>query len=276
MNSKQPDNIIIGRKVSAIRAERQLEQYYIAESATIQYLGHPHVVMREPVEIGTFHLVRVEDAQNDGVKLFVMTESEQTGNLYQPIHPSMTPEDIQGAAYAYDDGTHWMFAHCSPDEQLDYASELKTYAIDQFAIAIAKAQLKIDQATNGPAKTLAISKLSALIDFADAVGDRVRSNVIGETLGYYHRNPHTDHGREMTVNAINHVLADWKKRGLEFTAYATARTHVSQTASEITTTLLSTHSIQWRHVRAEIVAAAKKAKEAAEQTETTPSGDSGS
>ena len=65
------------------------------------------------------------------------------GYVYGPVDPSTEFGDVEGATYAYDTGTHWKFAACSPQEQIDFAADVRTFAIDQFAVAIAKAQVKV-------------------------------------------------------------------------------------------------------------------------------------
>ena len=227
---------------------------------------HKHAAVRSG---GSFHAVkcRNDTSFHDQKKGWRIVEIYH-GDIYSPPHPSMTYEDVEGASYAYDDGTYWLFAHCSPGEQIDFAVSARTFAINQFQASIDKAQVKVDQATNAPAKALAVAKVKALVDFSVAVGGVVHDTVVGATLGHYHRDPHHDHRRDLTVDAIASVLADWKKKALTDTAVAAARKNVTTDAASVSTTLNETNPIEWRHVRAARLEAEKKKKEAAAETPT--------
>ena len=184
------------------------------------------------------------------------------GELYRPPHPSMTREDIEGATYAYDNGTHWLFAHCSPQEQIDFAIETKTFAMSQFQPLINNAQRKVSGATNTNARVSAGARLSALIEFAGLVGDAVYETIVGETLGYYHRNPHDDHRRDLTVKAINALWALWKKAALNNALTRTKRASILSDVPAIVNSLTKGHTIEWRHEReARLEAEKKKAAE---------------
>ena len=179
----------------------------------------------------------------------------------------MTAEDVEGATYAHDDGTYWLFAHCSPEEQVDFAAEARTFAVSQFATPIANANAKAAEATNPTTRATAVAKATALIDFASAVGAQVQATVTAATLGHYHRNPHHDHKRDLTVDAVNAVLASWKKEALTNTAFAAMRGHVTTAASFVISHLTLKHTIEWRHERAARLEAEKKKKAAAAEAE---------
>ena len=238
--------------------------------------GIAHVALKVGDRFTLCPLSHSEDDHDDKYQIY----DDRLGFAYRPIDPSMTADDIEGATYPHDTGTHWLFAHCSPGEQIDFAAEARTYATQQFAMAIAKAQVKADEATNATLKARAVAKVSALVDFAEAVGASAYATVVGATLGHYHRDPHHDHKRDLAVDAIAAALADWKKRALTDTAIATARSHVTTDAAAVSTALTETHTIEWRHERAAREEAAKKAREAAAEAETetssgteTPQGD---
>ena len=126
------------------------------------------------------------------------------GAYYRPPHPSMVAEDIEGATYAYDDGTHWLFAHCSPQEQLDFASDAEQFCYAAFAEYI-------DRALNS-AQTGANTKARALVDFAQQASRDVFNTVRNQTLGYYHRKPHNDHRRDLAHASIVKVWTAWLKK----------------------------------------------------------------
>lgn len=171
---------------------------------------------------------------------------EPDGAAYTPPHPSMTAQDIMGANYAYSDGKHFWFSHCSPDEHVEFAADAELYARDQFNIAIHEATLKTAYATTNIARTTGQAESAALIEFAKAVGRRVHDVVIASTLGYYHREHHNDHRRELTIAAINRLLYVWQQQGVGDHAIRTKRTRVLDEANEIIKRLASSHEITWR------------------------------
>ena len=235
----------------------------IPADAAFRHNGLVWAVVRDAKDHGEFHL-RQAQIKSYGLR---MVTSEPHGVLYRPIHASMTAEDIEGAVYPHDDGTHWLFARCSPAEQVDFAADARTFAIDQFTAALARAQVKVDEATNAPVKAVAVAKAKALIAFAEAVGRSAYTTVVSATLGHYHRDPHHDHRRDLAIAAIDAVLADWATKGATDKAIRQDRTHVAGTASVMRSVLASTHAIEWRHERA------ARLKAEAEAAESAPSGD---
>ena len=183
---------------------------------------------------------------------------------YRHIHPSTKIEDVEGARHAWDDGTHWHFAHCSPDEQVDLAAEVRTFTSEQLSLAVASVQVKAIEATNAVLRGRQIAEVKALIEFAEAASAQAYKTVIGETLGHFHRNPHTDHLREQALEAYTVVLADWAEKGKVDRAilakHAAVRTHVTAVQSVLSTT----HTIERRTTRvARLAAEAEAAKQAA-------------
>ena len=133
------------------------------------------------------------------------------GTIYRPPHPSMTAEDIQGATYSHDDGTHFHFAHCSPQEQIDFAYEVKLYTYQLFQHLINRNILKL---SGGPQdvsnRYAAKEELRALTDFANEAADRAHWQVVNADLGHFHRDPHNDHKRDLATASITHVMTQWK------------------------------------------------------------------
>ena len=103
----------------------------------------------------------------------------------------------------------------------------------------------------------------------------VQQTVTAATLGHYHRNPHHDHKRDLTVDAVNAVLASWKKEALTNTAFAAMRGHVTTAASFVVSHLTLKHTIEWRHAREERLEAEKKKKAAAAEAEAETETDQG-
>ena len=230
------------------------------EAATIEWANRRWAVIRSE---GQFHLRLAQFHEGYGYDLHA---GKAHGELYRPIHPDMTRDDVEGATYAHDDGTHWLFAHCSPEEQIDLAADVRTFSINQFQTAINRAQIKVHEATNQRTKATAFAKLKALVKFARAVGSHCYETVTGQTLGYYHRNPWKDHWRDMTAVAISAVLAEWKKEALTDTAVRAERAHVTTDAGTVYALMKSTHTIEWRHVRAARLEAERKKSEAADES----------
>ena len=247
---------------------------WFRKADTIFHEGKRWLVVRS--EGGVFHLRLARQGRSvDGQELWATSAGKPLGSAYSSIDENMTAEDIEGATYAHDTGTHWLFAHCSPGEQIDFAAEARLYATQQFAIAIGKAQVKADMATNATAKSAAVEKVAALLDFAEAVGAHAYTVVVGATLGHFHRAPHHDHKRDLAVAAIGAVLADWKKRALTDTDIRDKRLLVTRDAAAVNAALTKAHTIEWRHERAAREEAAKKAKEAADAAEAGPEGGDG-
>ena len=225
------------------------------EADTVEWNGKRWAVVSSE---GQFHLRLTKFDETWGYSLHAY---KAHGELYRPIHPDMTRDDIEGATYAHDDGTHWLFAHCSPEEHVDFAARARDFAIGHFQEAINRANIKAHEATRETVRNTAVDKMKSLVSFAAQVGNHVYSTVVSEVLGHYHKNPHKDHKRDLAVDAVNSVLATWKKDALTSPLVRVARQHVAADAADVVTKLTSTHYIEWRHVRAARLEAEKKAKE---------------
>ena len=233
----------------------------IHENDTILHGGKRFCVLKEG---GSFHLRRVLETWHGGKPMgYKFAVSDPYGELYRPIHSSVTYHDVEGATYAWDDGTAWHFAHCSPDEQTEFARLASSFAVAQFGIPIAQAQLKVVEATNDVAKTVAITRATALISFAQTVGERVYRVVTGQVLGYYHARA-DDHYASLAADAIDYVLGQWKKSGLANSLIRTQRSAVLPAANLILISLRETALFEFRGQRAARLEAAKKAAAAAD------------
>ena len=211
--------------------------------------GKHYVVERESEHDGTFHRIFAARFEYDTGTVYYVYHSEPYGYVYGPLAPGTETEDVDGARYAWDDGTYWHFAHCSPKEQHDFAAAVRTFTVEQLSIAISKAQVKVAEATNANARSTAIRKAKALVKFAEAAGANAHSRVIGATLGHYHRNPHHDHKREVAVVSIGAVLSEWEEAGRSNTVVRAEYQAVNADASAIKTALEATHTIETRLAR---------------------------
>ena len=178
---------------------------------------------------------------------FLYFDYGETEDVYFPIHSSVTLADAEGGRYAKDDGEFWHIYHCSPKEQIDLAARIGQFAFNEFLQEAIFQNTKAAQAvTNNIVRSTAFTKALALNEFAQACRQAAYDSVIGETLGYFHRNPHEDHFRQRTIAAIDTVLAAWQtdsNKDLD-------RGRVLTEATAVKTRLSSTHKIQtWPEAR---------------------------
>lgn len=228
--------------------------------------GVPYIPARHSENDSTFHLVLAR--KDDDV--YFARDPRPHGTAYVPPRPGTTPQEVMGAHYAVKtaDGMYWQYAHCSPDEQIDFAADARTFALEQYSLHIKKAQVKVEEATRAELRGARVQKVKALIKFAEAVGQDCYDTVVGATLGYYHRNEHHDHRRELALASNDKIAAAWKLAGLTDKAVKDEHDDISSTAAAVKSALSSTHTIEWRHERVARLAAEAKAKEAADESES--------
>lgn len=262
------DRIVI---LDDLHSRHEEPAHLIPEDALIAYKGRKWCVIREG---GTFHLSPVDlHVYNDPSKGYVIHElSDYHGELYRPIHSTVTFEDVEGATFAWDDGTHFHFAHCSKREQAELSEQVRTFAEAQFFNAIHGAQIKAIEAT-GVAKQTAIEKTKALVKFANAVGFLARETILAQTLGHWHRED-LEPFSYVTYEAINAVLKDWKQKGLSDSQIVRDRAAVSAAAVQVKADLGTRRTFEFRGVRAARLEAEKKKKAAATETPTDSTQDS--
>ena len=213
------------------------DNMWIPTTAFIKWNEVYLFALRQPDNQGVFHLGKSIRYWNDDYAK--LREEGDWGYIYQPIHQSMKPEDIEGATYAYDDGTHWLFAHCSPHEQIDFAIETQTFCFDLFAEPIARAL--------NSAETGANTKARALIDLAEQSSNEVFREIRSATLGEYHRDPHKDWRRDLSLAAIKKVHKAWTDSGTR----AADLPKVKAAYDDLKTRLEREWAIDWRHTREE-------------------------
>lgn len=199
---------------------------------------------------GEFHfrITQYSNADSDGTLYWVIPI--HSVHLYVPPHPSMTRDDIEGVTYAWDDGDHWYFAHCSPEEHRQFAADAEAFARGQFDDPIQEINAKIGyNAQNNGARNSAFAEVTALIKFARLVGRRVHEVVVGATLGHYHRNPHADHKRALTVAAIDRILGTWRQNSAADPNIRADHSRVADEVAEVRKRLVSTDTIETRAER---------------------------
>ena len=171
------------------------------------------------------------------------------GWLHGPVAPGTTLEDVQGATYAYDDGTYWHFAHCSPAEQHDFAADAQAWVADQLRADTEDSTFDAIMAQDLATRTAALYKAKALAMFGRACGRWAHTYVLGKTLGFFHREPHHDHKRDLAVAALDAVLADWQEQGKTDNAIDLSYQRVKAAAATIRARLVKTATIEWRAAR---------------------------
>ena len=236
---------VVPAELLSLNHEQEGDHFSLTDTVFVN--GRYYLILRAERTRGPFHL-RVT-SYREGDTLAGAYAPEVHGAYYRPPHPSMTAEDIEGADYAWDDGSHWHFAHCSPHEQVDFASLVRTFTEQQFSLPLTKAEIKVQEATNAVAKAAAVARVRALVSFATAAGLAAYNNVVNATLGHFHRDPHHDHRRDLAVDALDTVLADWNERGRNDKALRSDATAVSNTVAAIRAALSTEHTIEWRAAR---------------------------
>ena len=227
--------------VENLTQRHDVEGVYFPPAAVLSARNQWWMPVREARDHGAFHL-RLAIRWAAGA---IVRAGDAHGFAYFPIHPSMTAEDVEGATYAHDDGTHWLLAHCSPQEQIDFAADAEAYTRAQLGLAIDESNVALSVATGDTARTKAKAKVDALIEFAKAAGRRAHALVVAQTLGHYHRDPHHDHLREIAWACINAQQLDWIARA----SRDDDSIRVQAAVNAVKMRLASEHAIEWRHAR---------------------------
>ncbi|MCY4448840.1 MAG: hypothetical protein OXE02_08370 [Chloroflexi bacterium] len=230
------------------RLDSPQEGHYdrLPAGSVIEDGGLLYLVRRSEAGTGQFSLLRAQCYEDDdGEPYHRPYLSDSHGVIYQPIHPTTRPEDVQGATYAHDDGEFWHFAHCSPHEQRDYAAEAEAFTVAQFAPAIMASNAKGARSDSNAVRNTAYAVSDALLRFSKLCGREAYKEVVSATLGHYHRNPHEDHKRDIALRAIARMQFNWGSA----TERASDVTRVTTATTEIVTRLRASPAIEWRAER---------------------------
>ena len=247
--------------------DHSLEGDEFAQTDLLLHKGLYWFAIREGED---FHLRRADVRNSGNYRLYAQ---DSYGFVYRPIHPDMTAEDIEGAVYAHDDGTHWLFAHCSPDEQIDFAVEVEDYIFGLFVKDILAAELKPQLNADLATRTAGRYAAKGIKRFAHAASKAGYNQVIKAVLGHYHKDRHHDHKREIALASISEVMTRWTENGKTDNALDLDRVRAATATENIVLHLKTTHTIEWRHARVKRLEAEKKAAEAAAaETETNQGG----
>ena len=222
--------------------------YKLLPGATYEKNGKLYVALR----VGTlFHSIEAKAfTHEDGTVTHGLLDGHDSGYVYQPLEPGVSFADVENASYVKDTGTYWLIAHCSPDEQIGFAAEIRTFARSQFDEVVHDAFFKYCEASNRAARTKAQDRLEALKNFAAAVGKSAHDTVIAADLGYYHRDVHKDWHRALTKDAVTAVLAAWKTKGLTNKSVRDQRALALSAATAVQTAMSTEHTIKTRAAKA--------------------------
>ena len=169
MTTTQDDSFVGLTAERKVRADYHTAALFPAE-ATVFHEGIRCLVVRNGTDAGGFHLIAAGGQGYGDVPPYNPMPDGAFGTIYQPIHPSQEPEDIMGATYAWDDGTYWHIAHCSPHEQIDFARQAERFTYGEVQDAINRAQATLGLAHDDASRAGGKGKVDALINFAYAAG----------------------------------------------------------------------------------------------------------
>ena len=204
---------------------------------------------------------------------------EEYMEVYYPLDPRMTRQDIAGAIRAYPntDNTGWLFQHCDQDYMRDQEYRLRSAVHTAFEFEIDKARWEVDNRihtvfiinndANRSAVGLARRVHKGLQDFRHEVAVEIVRDHRKRHIGWYHQNPQHAHLHDPLAKAIRAVKARWEADWAHET-----RIHVGPIISKVLeqVTILFNYETRWD--MAARLEAEKKAAEAAAETPTeTPS-----
>lgn len=169
------------------------------------------------VEVGgVFHArPMTQDESNEEIFHSTDLHHHTRVTVYQPIHPSVTIDDVEGAVYCRDDGTYWTdFSPEAPGHRYEAESYAQAKLISHFQPRINKQNELIHAASDITERTLRHNVLIALNRFVDDSLDEIEKQIRAFTLGHFQQNaPHADNHRALVVSSIRAVLAKWKETG---------------------------------------------------------------
>lgn len=170
--------------------------------------GTKYAVLRDGKTNGPFHLMPV--ASDDNGKTHYLVVENGYFYTYQPIHPSVTPEDVQGATHAVDDGTHWLFYHASEEQHHEMALHLEALTLAAFQPQIEQAVISRFGAIDTAGINTTTAKLTGLMEFRNDVFKIAKRKFYTEVQGHYHLNDHLGHFRSLISGAVQDAKNLWK------------------------------------------------------------------
>ena len=224
---------------------------------------------------GRFYAHWVDHVPEKHTRHYNLSDTE-IGEIFRPLAPGTTFEDIDGATYAKDDGTHWHFAHASPGEQYDWTLNAEATLNAMFQPAINAALLAAASSITVTGRSKGAAKAKTLIQFADEAQTELRKLADAATLGFFHQSEE-DQTRKFVAQAITNVWQSWQviPSLTDPQKAAQLRVRNGRVSGEIGTVLIDlkrTPTVETRTEQAARLAREAKEKEAADGTD----GNSGS
>ena len=213
------------------------------------HAANDFVVRFGVVEVsGLFHVRPMNERETErGVYQSIDSHFHTRVTVYQPIHPSVTAEDVDGAVWAYDDGTYWHFSHESPAMRHEAEAYAQAKLIAHFQPRINKQGAVVHAAPDITERTKRHNVLLALNEFVDDSLDEIEKQIRVLPLGHFARNtPHADNHRALVVSAIRAVLAAWKETAKTDTAARHNVERIEGAVNSLTTALTSAPKILTR------------------------------
>ena len=126
----------------------------------------------------------------------------------------MTREDIEGATYVWNDGSHWHFAHAAPAEHHEFADYCEYAALMAVQNVLNEKAAEFMNAATGPISTQASGEFNAWREFSLRVQHYARAFALAEPLGHFSRNANEHHARFIVGRAMSAVLNEWGEEGV--------------------------------------------------------------
>ena len=164
---------------------------------------------------GVFHARPMSNDENSPHYHTIDIHHHTRATIYQPIHPSQTLDDIEGATYCRDDGTHWTdFSHESPGQRHEAEAYAQAKLISHFQPVINKQDVLVHKASDTTQRTLQVNALEAMHQFLDIALSEVSDSIRVFPLGHFRRvTPHADNHRALLVAALRAAMVTLKERG---------------------------------------------------------------
>ena len=169
----------------------------------------------------TFHIQQADTGRDRDYQGYEHAE-ESVMDLYYPVDPRMTLQDVRGATvtYANEDNTGWLFSHCDEDYMIDHEENLVAVLEADFgpvhrAISGEANSAILGYARNQNETWLEIANSANLLkilleSFHADTEAALRSEARSRHLGYYHQNPEEAHIHRPIERALRATIAAWE------------------------------------------------------------------
>ena len=196
------------------------------------------------------------------------------GEIFRPLAPGTTFDDIDGAKHAVDKDGYWHFSHASAAEHHEFADycEFQGLMAVQNILNTKTAEF---MSNTGPLAEEAKADFLAWRDFSVRIQHHARAFALKEVLGHFERNKHLHHARTIVGRAMSAALNDmngYDNGTPEKRYYQLIRTIALKMA--LSRQAPPKEAIKtWPEHRAEVAAAAAAKKKAEEASDDSDDGD---